>query len=68
MPLNDFGGTGELGVAAGGAVVDLGEIEMVERAALIHAINDAWAMVALLTAAALLCVPFAIESRRSVAS
>ena len=41
---------------------------MVERAALVQAINDAWAMVALLTAAALLCVPFATASRRSAAS
>ena len=39
---------------------------MVERAALVHAINDAWAMVALLTAAALLCVPFAAPLRPSV--
>jgi DHA2 family multidrug resistance protein len=32
---------------------------LVERAAMVHAINDAWALAAVLTAAALLCVPFA---------
>ena len=32
---------------------------LVEKAALVHAINDAWALVAGLTIAALLCVPFA---------
>ena len=32
---------------------------LVEKAALVQAINDAWAMVAILTLAALLCVPFA---------
>jgi MFS transporter, DHA2 family, multidrug resistance protein len=31
----------------------------VEKAALVQAINEAWAMVAVLTIAALLCVPFA---------
>jgi MFS transporter, DHA2 family, multidrug resistance protein len=31
----------------------------VEKAALAQAINEAWAMVAVLTVAALLCVPFA---------
>jgi len=31
----------------------------VEKAALVQAINEAWAMVAILTVAALLCVPFA---------
>jgi DHA2 family multidrug resistance protein len=41
---------------------------MVERAALVHAINEAWAMVALLTAAALFCVPFATASRASATS
>jgi DHA2 family multidrug resistance protein len=32
---------------------------MIERAALTQAINEAWAMVAVLTVAALICVPFA---------
>ena len=32
---------------------------LVEKAALVQAINDAWALVAILTLAALLCVPFA---------
>lgn len=32
---------------------------MIEKAALTAAINDAWAMIAVLTVAALLCVPFA---------
>jgi MFS transporter, DHA2 family, multidrug resistance protein len=32
---------------------------LVEKAALVLAINEAWAMVAVLTVAALLCVPFA---------
>ncbi len=34
---------------------------LVEKAALVQAINDAWALVAALTVAALLCVPFAKE-------
>ena len=36
---------------------------MVERTALVQAINDARAMIALLTAAALLSIPFATASR-----
>jgi DHA2 family multidrug resistance protein len=32
---------------------------LVEKAALVQAINEAWVMVAALTVAALLCVPFA---------
>ncbi|MDR3516891.1 MAG: DHA2 family efflux MFS transporter permease subunit [Azospirillaceae bacterium] len=36
---------------------------LIEKAALVQAINDAWLMIAILTVAALLCVPFA---RRSV--
>jgi hypothetical protein len=32
---------------------------VLERAALTEAINESWALVALLTAAALFCVPFA---------
>jgi DHA2 family multidrug resistance protein len=39
---------------------------MVERAALTQAINEAWAMVAVLTVAALICVPFARRARRGV--
>jgi DHA2 family multidrug resistance protein len=39
---------------------------MIERAALTQAINEAWALIALLTVAALLCVPFARGSRRDV--
>jgi MFS transporter, DHA2 family, multidrug resistance protein len=35
---------------------------LVEKAALVQAINEAWAMVAMLTVAALLCVPFAKRS------
>jgi MFS transporter, DHA2 family, multidrug resistance protein len=38
---------------------------MIERAALTQAINEAWAMIALLTVAALLCVPFARRVPRS---
>ena len=38
---------------------------LVEKAALVQAINDAWALVAILTLAALLCVPFA-RSRTKV--
>ena len=37
---------------------------MIERAALTQAINEAWAMVALLTAAAVICVAFASGRRR----
>jgi DHA2 family multidrug resistance protein len=36
---------------------------MIERASLTQAINEAWAMVALLTVAALVCVPFARGTR-----
>lgn len=50
--------------------VDAGTIEllrpMVEKAALVQAINDAWALVAGLTLAALLCVPFASNRSKSV--
>jgi len=37
---------------------------MIERAALTQAINEAWAMIAMLTVAALLCVPFVRATRR----
>jgi len=37
---------------------------MIERAALTQAINEAWAMVAMLTVVALICVPFARGARR----
>jgi DHA2 family multidrug resistance protein len=37
---------------------------MIERAALTQAINEAWAMVAVLTVAALICVPFVRGARR----
>jgi len=37
---------------------------MIERAALIQAIYEAWAMIALLTAAAVFCVAFANGGRR----
>jgi len=37
---------------------------LVETAALVQAINEAWAMVAVLTVAALLCVPFAKRPSR----
>jgi DHA2 family multidrug resistance protein len=36
---------------------------MIERAALTQAINEAWAMIALLTVAALICVPFTRRTR-----
>jgi DHA2 family multidrug resistance protein len=36
---------------------------MIERAALTQAINEAWAMIAVLTVAALICVPFARGAR-----
>jgi DHA2 family multidrug resistance protein len=43
--------------------VDAATVELlrplVEKAALVQSINDAWALVAALTVAALLCVPFA---------
>jgi DHA2 family multidrug resistance protein len=32
---------------------------LIENAALVRAINEAWIMIAVLTVAALLCVPFA---------
>jgi MFS transporter, DHA2 family, multidrug resistance protein len=35
---------------------------LVERAALVQAINEAWIMIAVLTIGALLCVPFAKRS------
>ena len=38
---------------------------MIERAALTQAINEAWAMVAMLTVAALICVPFAKGASRN---
>jgi len=37
---------------------------MIERAALTQAINEAWAMIALLTGAAVVCVAFASGGRR----
>jgi DHA2 family multidrug resistance protein len=37
---------------------------MIERAALTQAINEAWAMIALLTAAAVICVAFASGKQR----
>ena len=37
---------------------------MIERAALTQAINEAWAMIALLTVAAVVCVAFASGERR----
>jgi len=37
----------------------------VEKAALVQAINEAWAMVAMLTVAALLCVPLAKLDRKA---
>jgi DHA2 family multidrug resistance protein len=39
---------------------------MIERAAMTQAINDSWALIALLTAAALLCLPFVKGARREV--
>jgi hypothetical protein len=36
-----------------------GEQPLVEKAALVQATNEAWIMVAVLTVAALLCMPFA---------
>ena len=51
--------------------VDAGTIELlrplVEKAALVQAINDAWALVAGLTFAALLCVPFATNRSKPAA-
>jgi DHA2 family multidrug resistance protein len=35
---------------------------LVEKAALVQAINEAWIMIAVLTIGALLCVPFAKRS------
>jgi DHA2 family multidrug resistance protein len=37
---------------------------LIERAAMTQAINEAWALVALLTVAALICVPFARRASR----
>ena len=39
---------------------------LVERAALVQAINEAWSMIAVLTIGALLCVPFAKRSSYAV--
>ena len=39
---------------------------LVEKAALVQAINEAWIMIAVLTIGALLCVPFAKTSPRPV--
>jgi MFS transporter, DHA2 family, multidrug resistance protein len=41
---------------------------VIERLALVQAINEAWLMVALLTTAALLCVPFARLQREAMAN
>jgi len=38
-------------------------IPLVEKAALTQAINDAWLMIAVLTAVVLICIPFAKRSR-----
>jgi DHA2 family multidrug resistance protein len=38
---------------------------LVEKAALVQAINEAWIMIAVLTIGALLCVPFAKASPRA---
>jgi DHA2 family multidrug resistance protein len=37
---------------------------LVEKAALVQAINEAWIMIAVLTIGALLCVPFATPPPR----
>jgi MFS transporter, DHA2 family, multidrug resistance protein len=37
---------------------------LVEKAALVQAINEAWTMIAALTVGALLCVPFARPSQK----
>ena len=42
--------------------------KLIEKAAFVEAINDAWAMVALVTLAALLCVPFARATPFGVAA
>ena len=40
---------------------------LLEKAALTAAINDAWLMIAVLTVAALLCVPFARSNLKGAA-
>ena len=42
--------------------------KLIEKAAFVEAINDAWALVALATLAALVCVPFALETTFGVAA
>jgi DHA2 family multidrug resistance protein len=41
---------------------------LVEKAALVQAINEAWIMIAVLTIGALLCVPFAKKSSPQAAT
>jgi len=50
------------------SLTDAGIQPMIERLALVQSINEAWLMIALLTMAALLCVPFARFRHRATAN